>query len=91
MRILEKHGIQISSSFVKILQVCIREFKANFLFLGRLYGLVFDLDRNYWSQLDHDLMANIWEKAIAILARNLNSGRSYLITAVLKPDFVKTN
>ena len=27
-------------------------------------------------------MASIWEKAISILAGNLNSGRSYLITAV---------
>ena len=27
-------------------------------------------------------MATIWEKAISILAGNLNSGRSYLITAV---------
>ena len=28
-------------------------------------------------------MASFWEKAISILAGNLNSGRSYLITAVL--------
>ena len=28
-------------------------------------------------------MANIWEKAISILAGNSNSGRSYLITTVL--------
>ena len=28
-------------------------------------------------------MASIWEKAISIFAGNLNSGRSYLITAVL--------
>ena len=28
-------------------------------------------------------MATIWKKAISILARNLNSGRSYRITAVL--------
>ena len=27
-------------------------------------------------------MASIWEKAISILAGNLNSGRTYLITAV---------
>ena len=27
-------------------------------------------------------MASIWEKAISILVANLNSGRSYLITAV---------
>ena len=32
----------------------------------------------------HDLMASIWEKAISILAGNLNSSRSYLITAALK-------
>ena len=36
----------------------------------------------YWSSLDHDLMASILEKAISILAGNLNSGRSYLITAL---------
>ena len=29
-------------------------------------------------------MANIWEKAIWILARNLNLGHSYIITIVLK-------
>ena len=40
------------------------------------------LSKNYWSSLDHDLMASIWEKAISISAGNLNSGRSYLITAV---------
>jgi hypothetical protein len=40
------------------------------------------LSRIYLSSLDHDLMASISEKAISILARNLNSGRSYLITAV---------
>ena len=28
-------------------------------------------------------MANIWEKAISILAGNLNSGLSYLITTVM--------
>ena len=28
------------------------------------------------------MMANIWEKAISILAGNLNSGLSYLITTV---------
>ena len=43
------------------------------------------LSRNYWSLLDNDLMTNIWEKAISILAGNLNSGRSYLITAVPGP------
>ena len=45
------------------------------------YGLVF-LSRNYWSLLDHALMASIWEKAISVLAGKLNSGRSYLITAI---------
>ena len=29
-------------------------------------------------------MANIWEKAISILAEHLNLRRSYLITTVLK-------
>ena len=42
----------------------------------------FFLSRIYWSLLDHDLMASIWEKAISILAGNLNSGCSNLITAV---------
>ena len=38
-------------------------------------------------------MANIWGKAISILAGNLNLGHSYFITIVLKesfcPDFVQ--
>ena len=80
-RILERRGIQTTSSFVKIWLVCIPKFKANFLFYWHLYGLDF-LSRIYWSLLDHDLMASIWEKAISILAGNLNSRRSYLITAV---------
>ena len=42
------------------------------------------LSRIYWSSLDHDLMASIWEKSISILAGNLNPGRNYLITAVLQ-------
>ena len=46
------------------------------------------LSRNYWSLLDHDLMASIWEKAISILAGNLNSGHSYLITAVRTMHFI---
>ena len=33
-------------------------------------------------------MASIWEKAISILAGNLNSGRSYLIRAVRTTDIV---
>ena len=72
MGILERCGIQTSSLFVKIWLVCIHEFKAvffAFIWLGFL-------SRIYWSLLDHDLMASIWEKAISILARNLNSGRS---------------
>ena len=52
-------------------------FQLKFMWLGFL-------SRNYWSWLDHDLMASFWEKAISILAGNLNSRRSYLITAVLK-------
>ena len=43
--------------------------------------LVF-LCRNYWRSLDHDLIASILEKDISILAGNLNSGRSYLITVL---------
>ena len=38
--------------------------------------------RNYWSSINHPLMANIWEIATLILARNLNAGLSYLITTV---------
>ena len=34
------------------------------------------------------LMANIWEKAKSILAGNLNSGLSYLITTVFKHCFL---
>ena len=41
------------------------------------------LSRNYWSSLDHGLMANILEKAISILVGNLNSGLSFLFTALL--------
>ena len=36
-------------------------------------------------------MANIWEKYIFILAENLNSGRTYLITAVKKSAGVGNN
>ena len=36
----------------------------------------------FFYLLDHDVMASILEKAISILAGNLNLGRSYLITAV---------
>ena len=41
------------------------------------------LSKNYWSLLNHPLMANIWEKYISFLAENLNSGLSYLITTVI--------
>ena len=40
--------------------------------------------RNYWSWLNHHLMANIREKVISVLAGNLNLGLSYLITTVHK-------
>ena len=76
-RILERLGLVTSSLFVKIWMVCIPEFKANFLFV-----CLFFLSRIYWSALDHDLMASIWEKVISILAGNLNSSRSYPITAL---------
>ena len=41
MRILERLGIQTSSTFVKGLSI--PKFKADFFF-GHLYGLVFDLE-----------------------------------------------
>ena len=47
-----------------------------------VYMARFFLSRNFWCLLDHDLMTSIWEKAVSILAGNLNLGRSYLITAV---------
>ena len=59
-----------------------------FLILKPIYyffGLVFYLE-TIGSSLDHDLMASIWEKAISILAGNLNSGHSYIITAVKLTD-----
>ena len=69
------------TSFVKIWTVSNCEFNVNFLtFLG-LYTLAF-CTRNYWRWLNHNWMANIWERAISILAGNLNLGRSYLITTV---------
>ena len=37
---------------------------------------------NYWSLLNHPMMANIWEKDVSILAENLRSDLSYLITIV---------
>ena len=60
-------------------------------YLFGIYMACFYLSRNYWSLLDNDLTASIWEKAISILARNLNSGRSYLITAVLPTRIEKYN
>ena len=62
--------MSIWTSFVKIWTVCNCEFHANFLTFVGLY--------NCFS----DLMANIWEEAILILAENLNLGRRYLITPV---------
>ena len=81
-RILERRGIQTSSSSL----VCIPEFKANFSFFLAFIWLGF-LSRIYWSSLDHDLKASIWEKAISILVGNLNSSYSYLITAVLQVHY----
>ena len=39
--------------------------------------------------LDHDLMASIYEKAISILAGNLNLGCSYLITSNCSRKFAQ--
>ena len=73
-RILERRGIQTLSSFVKI-------YWSVFLNLKPIsYSFGF---RIYWRLLDHDLKSSIGEKAISILAGNLNSSRSYLTTAVL--------
>ena len=82
-RTLERLGIQTSSCLSKFDRYvfCITNFKANFLSFLVIIWLVF-LSRNYWSSIYHDLMSSIWEKVIWILAGNLNSGRSYLITAV---------
>ena len=44
--------------------------------------------QNLLSLLDDDLMANILEKAISILAGNLKLGPSYLITAVTLINYV---
>ena len=60
---------------------CIPNFKVILIFLAFIW-LIF-LCRNYWRSLDHDLIASILEKDISILAGNFNSGRSYLITAVI--------
>ena len=59
-----------------------------YFFEAKYHGMKSFQDQNFlaqtfsWDSLDHDLMASIWEKAISILAGNLNSSRSYLITAV---------
>ena len=82
-RILERRGIQTSSLnhlIVKIWLVCIHEFKDSFLSFWHLYGLVFYLE---YIGSSLNLMASIWEKAISIFEGNLNSGRSYLINAIL--------
>ena len=47
--------------------------------------MVFYLKTIVIGYINHHLMANIWEKTISILAENLNSGRSYFITAVPSP------
>ena len=85
-RILERRGIQTSSSFVKIWLVCIPEFKANFLFFWHLYGLVFYLESIGVRKI------MIWwlafeKKAIAILVGNWNWSLTYLNTAVLSQVF----
>ena len=51
------------------------------LILG-LYHWLFALE-TIGVKLNHHMMANIWEKAISILAGNLNLGSSCLITTVL--------
>ena len=73
-------SIWSSSKFDR--SVCSCEFKVNFLIFLMFIPLGF-WSRNYWNYLNHPLTANIWEKAILILAGNLNWGLSYLITTVL--------
>ena len=68
-------------SFVKIWTVGDFEFNANLLTFFR-FILRALCSRNYGSLLNHNGMANIWEKVISILARNLNLGRSHLIITV---------
>ena len=49
------------------------------------FGIFMDcffLSRIYWSSLDYDLIARIWETVISFLAGILNSGPSYLTIAV---------
>jgi hypothetical protein len=70
--------MSIWTSFVKIWIACSCKFKANFLVFMPLAFW----SRNYWDWLNHHLMANIWEKVNSILAENLNSCLSYLITTV---------
>ena len=54
------------------------------------YCLAFNvLVYNLLLELDHDLIANIWEKASSILARNLNSGRIYHITTIIIRSAIK--
>ena len=63
-------------------EVCVPNFKGNFLFFLAFNGLVFNLET-----IEVRLIMIWWlafeKKAISILAGNLNSGHSYLITAVL--------
>ena len=67
--------MSIWTLFVKIWIACSYKFKTNFLVCMPLAFW----SRNYWDWLNHQLMANIWEK---ILEENLNSCLSYLITTV---------
>jgi hypothetical protein len=71
--------MSIRTSFVKIWIACSYEFKSNFWIFRCLYHLLFDLE-TIGGWLNHHLMAYIWEKSKSILAENLNSGLSYLIT-----------
>jgi hypothetical protein len=77
--------IQTSSLFVKFDWSVFLNLKPISHFLAFIWLVLF-LSRIYWSFLDHNLMANILEKATSILAENLNLGCSYLITAVLQNE-----
>ena len=67
-----------------ILHHCLSKFdRSVFLILKPIWNLcgifmALFLSRNYWSLLNHDLKASIWEKANPIFAGNLNSSLSYL-------------
>ena len=61
--------------------VCNYDFDGKVTNLNCFY-LHINFEQKYPKPAIVDLMASIWEKAISILAGNLNSGRSYLITTV---------